>query len=192
MSDKDGEGGQRAGHFQPQGGKTMFRLKGQKGFTLIELMIVVAIIGILAAIAIPNFLTYQAKARTAEARVALGAIFTSETAMFAEAPLGSTGYSAANIPQLGYSPAGTPRYTYWVPTAAGGVATMVIPHGIQVLLNLGGCDRGTAPGSLPAVGGDASGFTAGAKGQIDSDPTCDEWHINDARNLTQDLNDVAN
>ena len=62
----------------------MFRLKGQKGFTLIELMIVVAIIGILAAIAIPNFLQYQAKSKTSEAKTNLGAIRTGEIAFFAE------------------------------------------------------------------------------------------------------------
>src|SRR5438093_9326654 len=60
------------------------RIRSSEGFTLIELMIVVAIIGILAAIAIPNFLQYQRRARTSEARTNLGAIRTSETTFFAE------------------------------------------------------------------------------------------------------------
>ncbi len=53
-------------------------LRKQEGFTLIELMIVVAIIGILAAIAIPNFLQYQMKSRQSEAKTNLMAIKTSE------------------------------------------------------------------------------------------------------------------
>jgi type IV pilus assembly protein PilA len=64
--------------------KQLKRLQGQKGFTLIELMIVVAIIGILAAIAIPNFLTYQLKSRQSEAKTNLQAIKTSEVAFQAE------------------------------------------------------------------------------------------------------------
>ena len=55
--------------------------KAKKGFTLVELMIVVAIIGILAAIAIPNFLRYQLRSKFSELRTNVEAVRKSEESL---------------------------------------------------------------------------------------------------------------
>jgi len=60
------------------------KIRSHKGFTLIELMIVVAIIGILAAIAIPNFLRFQLKAKTSEAKNTIGNMNMLQTTFKAE------------------------------------------------------------------------------------------------------------
>jgi len=80
-------------------------ISNQAGFTLVELMVVVAIIGILSAVAIPNFKTYQAKAKTSEAKLALASIYSAETSLMGDYDAYGTCLSFA-----GYNPTGVQNY----------------------------------------------------------------------------------
>ena len=74
------------------------KVKNKKGFTLIELMIVVAIVGILAAIAIPAYLDYTKKAKMSEVLNAFDAIAQSAAEYYAAtAMFPAAGYGANNL-----------------------------------------------------------------------------------------------
>ena len=104
------------------------------GFTLIEVMMVVLIVGILATIALPMFRTYQLRSKSAEAETNLGAIQVSEQAYFSEfgvyllaapepaAVPGSQSvlFDAVNsdFAQVGFAPEGTVYFSYGVATSA--------------------------------------------------------------------------
>ena len=136
------------------------------GFTLIELMIVIAIIGILAVIAIPNFLRFQARSKQSEAKTTLNAIFKTEKAYFAEK--GTYG----NLTDIAFTLEPGARYGYAVTPG-------------EIMGNV-------AAGAPAGVTFTATTFLAGAQGNIDADATLDIWYINGNNTLANTSNDVNN
>jgi len=126
----------------------MIKLSKSAGFSLVELMIVVAIMAILAAIAIPSFMRFSMRAKTAEATHNLGAIRTCQESYRAENDMyydcdatpngGGTdaepdvwaGGGIADFDIIGFAPDGQVRYIYEVLPGTGGAAHATIAKGI--------------------------------------------------------------
>jgi len=90
-------------------------MKKSKGFTLVELMVVIVIIGILAALAIPRFMAATNKSKATEFKPVLKSIYTMQVSYKQEKDVWGTtasdiGFSAP--PTVDDKPAGTSRFTY--------------------------------------------------------------------------------
>jgi type IV pilus assembly protein PilA len=117
-------------------------MKAQKGFTLIELMIVVAIIGILAAIALPAYQDYTVRARTSEALVRASAAKTVVTENAAAGQAFDTGFSTTaaatdNVGANGVVIGATGGITVTLTNAAGGGTITLAPTSAGAALQSG-------------------------------------------------------
>lgn len=190
----------------------------QRGFSLVELMVVVAIIGVLSTMAIPNIQKYIAKARQSEAKTNLSSLYTGEKAFFAEYNTFDSRFAA-----VGYTPEGQLRYNvgffaagaqaaeangYNTPPAITFFAALTycgangkFANGCSLLKGATGDD---APGikneMCPAGGGSTNGatcttavstFRAGAGSQIQGGAAVvDWWTIDDAKVLRNTQNGI--
>jgi type IV pilus assembly protein PilA len=170
-----------------------------KGFSLIELMIVVAIIGILATVAIPNFQKFQGKAKQSEAKSQLGGLYMSQKAFSAE-----YSFYPGQFGVMGFVPQGQLNYRILsfdnTGAVVGGViartnlpGTMDVPACISTAA--GACTPAAFGGTLPvwtetptaaasstAATGSDPAFKATAGAAFTGIAVQDEWSI-DENNL---------
>lgn len=173
----------------------------QQGFTLIELMIAVSILGVLAALAIANFSRYESRARQGEAKLALSAIHALEASFYAE-----WGAYMEDFQAIGYVPEGFKRHytTGWrVPTPVDAVTGFTglsigqeVPHydynNIPTAWGLddGGspvCDitgaRGGLTNPVATSGANIQSYVVRARGVLRKGTACDVWQIDQLKTL---------
>lgn len=147
-----------------------------RGSCLATIILLVVIIAILAAIAIPNFLKFGARSVQSEAKSNLAAIHTAQIAYF-----GEEGSFGKTFKDIYWEAEGKNRYHYSL--GSDHIKALLKPDPGET------CGTGLFP---DPSGVSKTGFTAHASGNMDNDPYIDGWQINDDRNLTNPCNDVNN